>query len=133
MDDLVAEAMSRPDTLHPRVPGSAGNAAAFAAICRFDFVGAHRVLDWAAPYQDPIFAKAQAALQKGFGKKAVFIREGGSIPFVTQMYDTFKVPCVLLGFGLPDENAHAPDEWVSLSECVSMIEIVRRTVLDFCA
>jgi len=52
VDDLVAEAMSRPDTLHPRVPGSAGNAAAFAAICRFDFVGAHRLLDWAAPYQE---------------------------------------------------------------------------------
>ena len=52
VDDLVAEAMSRPDTLHPRVPGSAGNIAAFAAICRFDFVGAHQLLDWAAPYQE---------------------------------------------------------------------------------
>lgn len=52
VDDLVAEARSRPDTLHPRVPGSAGNAAAFAAICRFDFVGASEVLDWAAPYQE---------------------------------------------------------------------------------
>ncbi|MDT5174027.1 MAG: serine/threonine-protein kinase PknK, partial [Mycobacterium sp.] len=52
VDDLVSEAISRPDTLHPRVPGSAGSAAAFAAICRFDFVGAHRLLDWAAPYQE---------------------------------------------------------------------------------
>ena len=55
----------------------------------------------------------QGALEKGFGKKAVFIREGGSIPFVTQMHDTFKVPCVLIGFGLPDENAHAPDEHIA--------------------
>jgi acetylornithine deacetylase/succinyl-diaminopimelate desuccinylase-like protein len=69
---------------------------------------------WAAPYHAPIFNRAQAALEKGFGKKAVFIREGGSIPFVTQMYDTFKVPCVLIGFGLPDENAHAPDEHIAL-------------------
>ena len=52
MDDLLAEAMSRPDTLHPRVPGVAGNAAAFAAIYRFDFDAAHRLLDWAAPYQE---------------------------------------------------------------------------------
>ena len=52
VDDLVAEAMSRPDTLHPRVPGVAGNAAAFAAIYRFDFDAAHRLLDWAAPYQE---------------------------------------------------------------------------------
>ena len=52
VDDLVAETMSRPDTLHPRVPGVAGNVAAFAAIYRFDFDAAHRLLDWAAPYQE---------------------------------------------------------------------------------
>jgi serine/threonine-protein kinase PknK len=52
VDDLVAEAMSRPDTLHPWVSGVAGNAAAFAAIYRFDFDAAHRLLDWAAPYQE---------------------------------------------------------------------------------
>ena len=69
---------------------------------------------WAAPYTHPIFKTALESLQQGFGKKAVFIREGGSIPFVTQMHDTFKVPCVLMGFGLPDENAHAPDEHIAL-------------------
>ena len=52
LDDLLAEAMSRPDSLHPRVPGVAGNAAAFGAICRFDFDAAHRVLAWAAPYHE---------------------------------------------------------------------------------
>jgi serine/threonine-protein kinase PknK len=52
VDDLLAETMSRPDTLHPRVPGVAGNAAAFAAIYRFEFEAAHRLLDWAAPYQE---------------------------------------------------------------------------------
>ena len=52
VDDLLAETMSRPDTLPPRVPGVAGNVAAFAAICRFDFDEAHRLLDWAAPYQE---------------------------------------------------------------------------------
>jgi len=69
---------------------------------------------WVAPFTHPVFQTAQLALEQGFGKKAVFIREGGSIPFVTEMYDTFKVPCVLIGFGLPDENAHAPDEHIAL-------------------
>lgn len=69
---------------------------------------------WVAPFTHPIFKKAIRALERGFGKKAVFIREGGSIPFVTQMHDTFKMPCVLVGFGLPDENAHAPDEHLLL-------------------
>jgi acetylornithine deacetylase/succinyl-diaminopimelate desuccinylase-like protein len=79
---------------------------------------------WAAPFNAAIFTKAQAALEKGFGKKAVFIREGGSIPFVTQMHDTFKVPCVLIGFGLPDENAHAPDEHLYLENYFSGIKAI---------
>ena len=79
---------------------------------------------WVAPYSHPIFQKAIHALETGFGKKAVFIREGGSIPFVTQMHDTFKVPCVLLGFGLPDENAHAPDEHIALENYFGGIKAV---------
>ncbi|HXJ17238.1 MAG TPA: dipeptidase [Candidatus Polarisedimenticolia bacterium] len=79
---------------------------------------------WVAPYTHPIFQKALHALEAGFGKKAVFIREGGSIPFVTQMHDTFKVPCVLMGFGLPDENAHAPDEHISLENYFGGIKAV---------
>jgi acetylornithine deacetylase/succinyl-diaminopimelate desuccinylase-like protein len=79
---------------------------------------------WVAPFHAPIFLKAQAALEKGFGRKAVFIREGGSIPFVTQMYDTFKVPCVLMGFGLPDENAHAPDEHIALENYFGGIKAI---------
>jgi acetylornithine deacetylase/succinyl-diaminopimelate desuccinylase-like protein len=79
---------------------------------------------WVAPYSHPIFQKAIHALEQGFGKRAVFIREGGSIPFVTQMYDTFKIPCVLLGFGLPDENAHAPDEHILLENYFGGIKAV---------
>src|SRR5208282_2365908 len=40
---------------------------------------------WVAPYHHPFFELARQALVKGFGKRAVYIREGGSIPFVTQM------------------------------------------------
>ncbi len=79
---------------------------------------------WVASYTHPVFQKAIHALEQGFGKKAVFIREGGSIPFVTQMHDTFKVPCVLLGFGLPDENAHAPDEHIALENYFGGIKSV---------
>ncbi len=79
---------------------------------------------WAAPFTHPFFEVAHEALEKGFGKRAVFIREGGSIPFVTQMYDTFKVPCVLMGFGLPDENAHAPDEHIALENYFGGIKAI---------
>src|SRR6516162_1802960 len=90
--------------------------------CKFDVLSTGK--PWLAPYHAPIFKKAQAALEKGFGRRAVFIREGGSIPFVTQMYDTFRVPCVLIGFGLPDENAHAPDEHISLENYFSGIKAI---------
>jgi len=80
--------------------------------CKFEVLSMGK--PWVAPYDHPFFEATHKALEKGFGKRAVFIREGGSIPFVTQMYDTFKVPCILIGFGLPDENAHAPDEHLLL-------------------
>jgi acetylornithine deacetylase/succinyl-diaminopimelate desuccinylase-like protein len=90
--------------------------------CNFEVLSTGK--PWVAPYSHPIFQKAIQALEAGFGKKAVFIREGGSIPFVTQMHDTFKVPCVLLGFGLPDENAHAPDEHIALENYFGGIKAV---------
>src|SRR3984957_13123963 len=90
--------------------------------CKFQALSTGK--PWVAPYTHPIFQTAIHALEAGFGKKAVFIREGGSIPFVTQMHDTFKVPCVLLGFGLPDENAHAPDEHIALENYFGGIKAV---------
>jgi acetylornithine deacetylase/succinyl-diaminopimelate desuccinylase-like protein len=96
--------------------------------CKFEVLSTGK--PWAAAYQAPIFQVAQEALQKGFGKKAVFIREGGSIPFVAQMHDTFKVPCVLIGFGLPDENAHAPDEHIFLENYFSGIKAIAHFYQD---
>jgi len=90
--------------------------------CKFEVLSMGK--PWVASYSHPIFQKAKHALETGFGKKAVFIREGGSIPFVTQMHDTFKVPCVLMGFGLPDENAHAPDEHIALENYFGGIRAV---------
>src|SRR6202049_924387 len=96
--------------------------------CEFEVLSTGK--PWFASFQAPIFKKAQTALEKGFGRKAVFIREGGSIPFVTQMYDTFKVPCVLLGFGLPDENAHAPDEHIALENYFGGIKAIAHFYAD---
>ncbi len=96
--------------------------------CKFEVLSTGK--PWVAAYHAPIFQVAQAALQKGFGKNAVFIREGGSIPFVTQMHDTFKIPCVLIGFGLPDENAHAPDEHLDLENYYGGIKAIAHLYQD---
>jgi len=71
-------------------------------------------LPYLAPTDHPIFAVAQRAFSRAFGKPTVFIREGGSIPFVRTIADMTGKPCLLMGFGQPDENAHAPNEWLSL-------------------
>jgi acetylornithine deacetylase/succinyl-diaminopimelate desuccinylase-like protein len=96
--------------------------------CKFEVLSTGK--PWVAAFKDPVFHTAQLALEKGFGKKAVFIREGGSIPFVTQMHDTFKIPCVLIGFGLPDENAHAPDEHLSLENYYGGIKAIAHLYAD---
>lgn len=67
------------------------------------------------PIDSPAMDAAVEALKKGFGKDPVFIREGGSIPVVNTFQKLLKAPVILLGFGLPDENAHSPDEHLNLS------------------
>lgn len=67
-----------------------------------------------APTDHPVFEVAKRAFSKAFGKPTVFIREGGSIPFVRTIADVTGKPCLLMGFGQPDENAHAPNEWIDL-------------------
>jgi acetylornithine deacetylase/succinyl-diaminopimelate desuccinylase-like protein len=53
---------------------------------------------------------ATRALQQVFGKETVFIRSGGSIPIVGAFERHLKIPTVMMGFGLPDDNLHAPNE-----------------------
>jgi acetylornithine deacetylase/succinyl-diaminopimelate desuccinylase-like protein len=67
-----------------------------------------------APTDHPVFDVAKRAFAKAFGRPTVFIREGGSIPFVRTIADATGKPCLLMGFGQPDENAHAPNEWLDL-------------------
>ena len=67
-----------------------------------------------APTDHPVFEVAKRAFAKAFGRPTVFIREGGSIPLVRTIADATGKPCLLMGFGQPDENAHAPNEWLDL-------------------
>ena len=79
------------------------------------------------PIDSPGIRAAAIALEKGFQKKPLYQREGGSIPIVVQLKQLLGLDTVLLGFGLPDENAHAPDEFLNLDHFYSGI----RTVVHF--
>ena len=58
----------------------------------------------------PAMQAAALALEKAFGAKPVFMREGGSIPVVAAFKDMLGIDTVLMGFGLSDDNLHAPNE-----------------------
>jgi len=53
---------------------------------------------------------ATEALHDVFKKDTVYIRSGGSIPIVTDFENVLKIPSVMMGLGLPDDNLHAPNE-----------------------
>jgi acetylornithine deacetylase/succinyl-diaminopimelate desuccinylase-like protein len=69
---------------------------------------------------------ATEALHDTFKKDTVFIRSGGSIPIVTDFQDVLKIPSVMMGFGLPDDNLHAPNEKFHIPNFYRGIETICR-------
>jgi acetylornithine deacetylase/succinyl-diaminopimelate desuccinylase-like protein len=59
---------------------------------------------------NPYVHAATEAMHAVFGKDTVFIRGGGSIPIVGDFIRELGIPTLLMGFGLPDDNLHAPNE-----------------------
>lgn len=58
---------------------------------------------------------AGSALERTFGAPAVFVRSGGSIPVVALFDEELKVPTIMMGFGLPDDGLHSPNEKFSIA------------------
>jgi acetylornithine deacetylase/succinyl-diaminopimelate desuccinylase-like protein len=69
---------------------------------------------WRADLAGPLYDAASRALESAFGRAPVITGEGGSIPVVGDFERILGAPVLLVGFGLPGENAHAPDEWMSV-------------------
>jgi acetylornithine deacetylase/succinyl-diaminopimelate desuccinylase-like protein len=62
------------------------------------------------PTDNRFVQAATQAMKEVFNKDTVFIRSGGSIPIVSEFDKHLKIPSVMMGFGLPDDNLHAPNE-----------------------
>ena len=69
---------------------------------------------WRADLKGPIIEAGKRALHAAFGREPVITGEGGSIPVVGDFERLLGAPVLLMGFGLPGENAHAPNEWISV-------------------
>jgi acetylornithine deacetylase/succinyl-diaminopimelate desuccinylase-like protein len=84
------------------------------ADCRVEFIehGSGRAIRF--PDTDPAFAKARQALSDEWGKPAVFIGSGGSIPVTHMLKTSLGMDVVLAGFGLEDDRIHSPNEKYNL-------------------
>ncbi|UOQ95391.1 dipeptidase [Halobacillus shinanisalinarum] len=74
--------------------------------------------------QEPMIQKASDAYEKVYGVRPLFPKEGGSIPIVEVFARLLEAPVVLMGFGLPSENLHAPNEHFHLDNFTQGIETV---------
>lgn len=73
---------------------------------------------------NPYIQAATRALGEVWGKDTVFIRSGGSIPIVGDFERHLKIPTVMMGFGLPDDNLHAPNEKFHIANFYRGIESI---------
>ena len=75
----------------------------------------HGAIPILIPINNKSIVAASAAMSRVFGKKTVFMREGGSIPIVATFMNKLKAYPVLMGFGLNTENLHSPNEHFNLN------------------
>jgi len=104
--------------------------AAISECCPRGVTAEFKSLHGAAPsLVDPAneFIQVSAeAMTEVFGNRTVFIRSGGSIPIVGLFQQHLGIPSVMMGFGLPDDNLHAPNEKFHLPNFFRGIEAVAR-------
>ncbi len=87
-----------------------------------------RVLSAAGPAvmdrRHPLTRAARFAYHKAFGRPPVFLRSGGTIPLVGTLQERLGIPTVLMGFALPDDRMHAPNEKFHLPTFGRAIETI---------
>ena len=86
---------------------------------------------WRADLEGPLFDAATRALADVFGREPVVTGEGGSIPVVGDFERILGAPVLLVGFGLPGENAHAPNEWLSVENFEKGMRAMARLYAEY--
>jgi len=66
------------------------------------------------PFDLPAMQAAVRAYERGWGATPTFVRGGGSIPIVADIYTLMQIPVVMMGYGLDDDGLHAPNESYSV-------------------
>ncbi len=95
---------------------------------RLEISGASRPV--LLPRNSPVMLAAIRAIKQTWGVAPIFTRSGGSIPLVEQLHRRMRVPIVLLGFGLPDDDIHAPNEKMYLPNFFRGVETIIRFLAE---
>jgi acetylornithine deacetylase/succinyl-diaminopimelate desuccinylase-like protein len=113
-----------PDRIFEQLQAYVAEIAPPGAVTSVTFLGGgHPSL---TPIDHPATQAAARALEAAFGRAPVYIREGGSIPVCASFEQTLDLPVVLMGFDPPDQHAHAPNEWMDLTNYERGIRAVVR-------
>jgi succinyl-diaminopimelate desuccinylase len=83
---------------------------------KMELISFHGAPGVVVPLESPYMAAASRAIEAGFGRAPVFIREGGSIPVVSTFHEKLGVDTLLLGWGQNDDNTHSPNEKFCLAD-----------------
>lgn len=78
----------------------------------------------------PAVRAASLAYERSFGRAPVFLRSGGTIPVVDMFQRSLGLPTVLMGFGLPDDGIHGPNERLHLPTFFKAIETSERFLVE---
>jgi acetylornithine deacetylase/succinyl-diaminopimelate desuccinylase-like protein len=80
------------------------------ADCKVEFLSFASAPAVQLPFDNPALAKARAALQEEWGKKALTLGGGGSIPIVADFKNVLGMDTIMVGFALDDDRVHSPNE-----------------------
>jgi acetylornithine deacetylase/succinyl-diaminopimelate desuccinylase-like protein len=83
---------------------------------RWELLDLHGSPGVLVPLDSPYVEAAARAIERAFGRRPVYTREGGSIPVVGKFHQLLKCPVLLLGWGRDDDNTHSPNEKFSLED-----------------
>ena len=102
-----------PNELFPRVEAHVQKLAPAGVTVKL--TNMHGTMPFLTRADEPMLECARRALARAWAKPPALLREGGSIPVMATFQRTHGVPCILMGFGLDDDQVHSPNEKFSLS------------------
>jgi acetylornithine deacetylase/succinyl-diaminopimelate desuccinylase-like protein len=120
---LVAD--QEPDDIFAKFDAYVAEVAPPGVTVSVQYLGGGR--PFVTPIDHPVTQAAARALEATYGRPPVYTREGGSIPVAASFASILGLPVVLEGFTQPHEQAHAPNEWLSIENYDNAIRAIVAT------